>query len=142
MTQIRSACVVKPGSLKLSFKLVKVIKCQYTCINLVVIELLDLIITISIAVMSSYGNRAWLNSAKSVSKLSKMADMSTKKTKFLFFVPLNLVQKYEFFIIVDLEEMLADDLFCSSIPKTNYIYCCCFRGTAFFLSSFDFMIKH
>ena len=123
MTQIRSACVVKPGSLKLSFKLVKVIKCQYTCINLVVIELLDLIITISIAVMSSYGNRAWLNSAKSVSKLSKMADMSTI---FIFFVPLNLVQKYEFFIIVDLEEMLADDLFCSSIPKTNYIYSCCF----------------
>ena len=96
VTQIRSACVVKPGSLKLSFKLVKVIKCQYTCINLVVIELLDLIITISIAVMSSYGNRAWLNSAKSVSKLSKMADMSTKKNK-KNFVPLNLVQKYEFF---------------------------------------------
>ena len=100
VTQIRSACVVKPGSLKLSFKLVKVIKCQYTCINLVVIELLDLIITISIAVMSSYGNRAWLNSAKSVSKLSKMADMSTKKNKIFIFCSIKSRAKVRVFLLL------------------------------------------
>ena len=54
VTQIRSATVVKPGSLKLSYKWVKVIKCQYTRTYVVVNELYDLIIMIAIAYNHSY----------------------------------------------------------------------------------------
>ena len=53
VTQIRSATVVKPRSLKLTFKWVKVIKC-YMRTNVVVNELYDLIITIPIAYNHSY----------------------------------------------------------------------------------------
>ena len=49
VTQIGSETVVKPGSLKLRFKWVKVIKSQCTCINMVVIEICDRLITASIA---------------------------------------------------------------------------------------------
>ena len=55
VTQIRSATVVKPRSLKLTFKWVKVkvIKCYFRT-NVVVNELYDLIITIPIAYNHSY----------------------------------------------------------------------------------------
>ena len=55
VTQIRSETVVKPGSLKLRFKWVKVIKCQHACINVVVNELYDLIILILIGDNQYFG---------------------------------------------------------------------------------------
>ena len=60
VTPIQSETVVKPGSLKLRFKWVKVIKCQHACINVRAVRQAFYLILINNALRSHKKLRAWI----------------------------------------------------------------------------------